>query len=277
MAFSSDRGGTQGDRARRDPAGALVLGTLPFFLIVVLPFAALVLFLDPREALAHLRSETAWRAFLLTLRTTLAATALCAAIGIPVALLLARRRFPGDAVVDTLVDLPIAIPPVVVGVALLLAFGRFGLVGRHLEAAGISVGFSTAAVVLAQAFIATPFLVRAARAGFESVDPGLERAARVLGASRRRVFWTITLPLAGPSIAAGLVLAWARALSEFGATITFAGNFPGRTQTLSLAVMSALESDLDTAVAISLLTLVLAAGALVSARSIARRAGVPGA
>jgi molybdate transport system permease protein len=264
------------DRARRDPVGALLLGTFPFFLFIALPFAALVLFLDPREALTHLRSEMAWRALLLTLRTTLIATALCAAIGLPVALLLARRRFPGDAVVDTIVDLPIAIPPVVVGVALLLAFGRFGLLGRHLEAFGISVGFSTAAVVLAQAFIATPFLVRAARAGFESVDPSLERAARVLGASRQRVFWTITLPLAGPSIAAGLVLAWARALSEFGATITFAGNFPGRTQTLSLAVMSALESDIDTAVAISVLTLILAAAALVAARTIARRARMPG-
>ncbi len=264
------------DRTRRDPAGALFLGTLPFFLFVALPLAALLLFLDPREALSHLRADTAWRALLLTMRTTLIATVLCAVIGIPVALLLARRRFPGHAALDTLVDLPIAIPPVVVGVALIIAFGRFGLVGRHLDALGIQIGFSTAAVVLAQVFIATPFFVRAARAGFESVDPTLERAARMLGASRHRVLWTVTIPLAGPSIAAGLVLAWARALSEFGATITFAGNFPGRTQTLSLAVMSALESDLDTAVAISILTLVLAAGALVLARAIARRTRVPG-
>jgi molybdate transport system permease protein len=276
MASLSDPRRAERDRARQDPVGALVLGTVPFVFFIALPLVALFLFLDPREALTHLRSEMAWRALLLTLRTTLAATVLCAAIGIPVALLLARRRFPGHAVLDTLVDLPVAIPPVVVGVALLLAFGRFGLLGRHLDALGISLGFTTTAVVMAQAFIATPFLVRAARAGFESVDPVLERAARVLGASRQRVFWTITLPLARPSIAAGLVLAWARALSEFGATMTFAGNFPGRTQTLSLAVMSALESDVETAVAISVLTLILAASALVLARSIARRARVRG-
>lgn len=262
--------------ARRDPIFGLALAALPFAAIVGLPFVALLLYLDPRETVAHLRSESAVRALFLTLRTTTISTVVCAAIGLPVALLLARRRFPGRGVLETLVDLPIAVPPVVAGVALLLAFGRFGIVGRPLDALGIRIGFTTTAVVLAQVFIACPFLIRAARAGFESVDPRLEHAARSLGAGPWRVFRTITVPVAMPSIAAGLVLAWARALSEFGATMIFAGNFPGRTQTLSLAVMTALESDLDTAVAVSVLSLVLAAAALVLARVVAGRAGLPG-
>ncbi len=262
--------------ARREGFFGLALGSLPFLFFFAAPIAALLLFLDPAELAAGLRAETTLRALALTIRTTLLATLLCAALGTPVALLLARRRFPGRTVLETLVDLPLAMPPVVAGVALLLAFGRFGMLGRHLEAFGIRIGFTTAAVVLAQVFIACPFFVRAARAGFESVDVRLERAARVLGASPWRVFWTVTLPLARSSIVAGVVLAWARALSEFGATITFAGNFPGRTQTLSLAVMSALESDLPVAVAVSTLSLLLAVAALFAARSLGRRAPLPG-
>ncbi|MFN8179756.1 MAG: ABC transporter permease [bacterium] len=264
------------DVARREPTVALAFGALPFLFVVALPLLALLLFLDPREALGHLRSETALRALLLTLRTTTVATAVCAAIGIPMALLLARRRFPGRVLLDTIVDLPIAVPPVVAGVSLLLTFGRFGLLGRTLEIFGIHVPFTATAVVLAQVFMASPFLVRSARAGFEAVDPRLEQAARTLGAGEARVVRTVTIPLAFPSLAAGLVLTWARALSEFGATITFAGNFPGRTQTLPLAVMSALESDLPTAVAISALSIVLAAAALLLTRALAHRASLPG-
>jgi molybdate transport system permease protein len=163
---------------------------------------------------------------------------------------------------------------VVAGVALLLAFGRRGLLGRPLELMGLSIPFSTVAVVMAQVFIASPFFVKAARAGFESVDARLEEAARTLGASRWRAFWTVTVPLARPSLVAGAALAWARALSEFGATMMFAGNLPGRTQTLTLAVMSAMESDLDTALAVSLLSLALALAALVVAKVAARRSAV---
>jgi len=264
------------DRGRREPPAALVLGTVPFLAVAALPLAALLLFVEPREALVHLRSETAARALWLSLRTTTLATLVSAGIGLPVALLLARHRFPGRGLLDALVDLPIAIPPVVAGLALLLAFGRFGLLGRHLEALGVRIAFSGAAVVLAQVFIACPFLIRAARAGFEAVDPRLEAAARTLGAGPPRVLGTVTLPLALPSVAAGLALTWARALSEFGATMTFAGNLPGRTQTLPLAVMSALESDLPTAVSIATLSLVLATATLVLARAIARRAKLPG-
>jgi molybdate transport system permease protein len=184
-------------------------------------------------------------------------------------------RFRGREVLDTLVDLPITIPPVVAGVALLLAFGRRGLIGRHLDAWGIEIAFTTVAVILAQAFIASPFYVKAARAGFASVDPRLEAAARTLGASRGRVFLTVTVPLAAPALLSGVVLAWARALSEFGATMMFAGNFAGRTQTLPLAVMTAIESDLETAVAISLVSLGLALLALVVARRLGARWSAP--
>jgi molybdate transport system permease protein len=240
------------------------------------PLLCLLFTLSPADWAARLRSETALQALALTLETTAAATLLCVAAGLPVAYLLARHQFRGREALDTLVDLPITLPPVVAGVALLLAFGRNGLIGRYLDLFGVQVGFTTVAVVMSQVFIASPFFVRAARAGFEAVDPRLEGAALTLGANRWRVFWTVTAPLARPSLLAGAVLAWARALSEFGATMMFAGNFPGRTQTLSLAVMSAMESDLETAVAVSALSRLLAVLALVAAKSLSRRWSVPG-
>jgi molybdate transport system permease protein len=244
---------------------------LPLF--IALPLLALPLSVAPGALVAQLGSEQALRALALTLRTTLAATALCVALGMPLAYLLARHRFRGKDLVDTLVDLPLTIPPVVAGVALLLAFGRRGLLGRQLDALGASIPFTTLAVVMAQVFIASPFFVKTLRAGFEAVDPALERAASTLGASPWRVFWTVTLPLARPALAAGTLLAWARALSEFGATMMFAGNLPGRTQTLTLAVMSAMESNLEAAVALSVVSLLLAAAALLLARRVGIAAG----
>lgn len=250
-------------------AVAAASALLPLFLGLTL--LALLASLTPAALWRHLASETALRALGLTLRTTLLATLITVALGTPLAYLLARRRFPGRAALDVLIDLPITIPPVVAGVALLLAFGRRGLLGRSLEGFGISLPFTTAAVVMAQVFIASPFYVKAARSGFAAVDARLEAAARTLGASPGRAFLTVTLPLAAPALLAGVVLAWARALSEFGATIMFAGNLPGRTQTLTLAVMTAIESDVDTAVAVATLSLVLAAAALLAARLLARR------
>jgi molybdate transport system permease protein len=256
--------------AERPPA-ALWLASSVLVLYIALPLAALLLVVPPADLVDHLRSPMALRALWLSVRTTVVATLLAAVLGSPLAYLLARYSFRGRDLLDTLVDLPITIPPVVAGVALLLAFGRRGLLGRHLEAFGAVIPFTTVAVVMAQLLIASPFFVKAARAGFESVDPRLEAAARTLGASRWRVFWTVTVPLARPALVSGVVLAWARALSEFGATMMFAGNFPGRTQTLTLAVMTALESDLETAVAVSAVTLGLALVALVVAkRAVAR-------
>ncbi len=260
--------------AERPPV-ALWLASSALVLYIALPLAALLLVVPPADLASHLGSPMALRALWLSVRTTLVATALAVLLGTPLAYLLARYSFRGREVLDTLVDLPITIPPVVAGVALLLAFGRRGLVGRHLEVLGMSVAFTTVAVVMAQLLIASPFFVKAARAGFESVDARLEAAARTLGASPWRVFWSVTVPLARPALVSGIVLAWARALSEFGATMMFAGNFPGRTQTLTLAVMTALESDLETAVAVSAVSLGLALVALVAAKRIAGRWGVP--
>jgi molybdate transport system permease protein len=253
--------------------GPLALAAAPLVLFLLVPLLILIGALKPGELLAHLCSPMALRALGVTLRTTTAAAVLCVAAGLPAALLLARRSFRGKTFLVAALDLPVTIPPVVAGVALLLAFGRRGLIGRSFEWAGVRIGFTGAAVVMAQVFIAAPFFVKAARAGFEAVDPRLEDAARTLGAGPVRVFWTVTVPLAAPSLLAGAVMAWARALSEFGATMMFAGNFPGRTQTLSLAVMTAMESDLDTAVAVSALTLLLGSFALTAARFLAARRG----
>jgi molybdate transport system permease protein len=257
--------------ARGSSSPALWAASALPLLFITLPLVALVTAVDPVTLLAGMGSRAALGALALTLRTTLLSTALSVLLGTPLAYLLARSRFRGRELVDTLVDLPITLPPVVGGVALLLAFGRRGLLGRSLELLGVSVAFTTVAVVMAQVFIASPFFVKAARAGFEAVDRRLEGAARTLGASPLRVFFTVTVPLARPALLSGIVLAWARALSEFGATMMFAGNFPGRTQTLTLAVMTAIESDLATAVAVSTLSLLLATAALLAAKLLGGR------
>jgi molybdate transport system permease protein len=263
------------ENGRQEPLPrGMWLASAPLALYIFVPLVALLL-LSPADLARHLASPMALRALWLTLETTLIATSLVVVFGTPLAFVLARGSFRGREFLDTLVDLPITIPPVVAGVALLLAFGRRGLIGRQAELLGIQIPFTSVAVVMAQLFIASPFFVKAARAGFEAVDTRLEAAARTLGAGRSRVFWTITVPLARPALLSGVVLAWARALSEFGATMMFAGNFPGRTQTLPLAVMTALDSDLETAVAVSVLSLALAVIALLGAKWLAGQWRVP--
>lgn len=256
---------------RREGFELFAILSLAMTLFIGLPLLALLLDVRPAAWWGALRSPAALDALGLTLWTTVVATAICVALGLPLAYLLARFEFRGKGALDALVDLPVTIPPVVVGLALLLAFGRQGLIGQHFEALGIRIAFSSVAVVLAQVAMAAPFFVRTARAGFEAVDERLEQAAWSLGASRWHGFRTIAVPLALPSLLAGAVLAWARALSEFGATMMFAGNLQGRTQTLSLAVMSAMESDLDTAVAIATLSLALGVVSLLAMRWIAAR------
>ncbi|MEX2011793.1 MAG: ABC transporter permease [Chloroflexota bacterium] len=203
----------------------------------------------------------------LSLVTTLASLALAVALGTPLAYALARRRVRGRALLEALVDLPIVLPPAVAGLALLLVLGRRGWIGGPLEALGISIPFTTVAVVLAQTFVAAPFFVRAARTGFAGVDRHLEDAARVDGASEASVFWHVTLPLAAPALAPGLVMTWARALGEFGATIMFAGNFAGRTQTLPLVVYGEFQAGaLDAAVAAAAILVLAALGVLIAVR-----------
>ena len=195
--------------------------------------------------------------------TTFLALLLALGLGSPLALLLARRRFRGLGLLDSLVDLPIVLPPAVAGLALLLTFGRRGLLGTPLAAVGIELPFTTAAVVMASLFVAAPFYVRAARAGFLGVPRELEEAARVEGANEWQVFRYVTAPVAAPALFGGAVLCWARALGEFGATIMFAGQFLGRTQTMPLAIYAALESDVDAALALSVLLLAISFALLV--------------
>jgi molybdate transport system permease protein len=187
---------------------------------------------------------------------------------------LARARLPGRSVLRALVTLPLVLPPVVGGVALLLAFGRRGIVGRHLDAwFGVTLPFTTTAVVLAETFVAMPFLVITVEGALRGADIRYEEASATLGASRWTTFRRVTLPLIAPSVLAGAVLCWARALGEFGATITFAGNFPGTTQTMPIAVYIALETDPDAAIALSLVLLVVSVVILVALRDRIVRSG----
>ena len=235
---------------------------------LVLPLLGLLVRAAVTPGLADsLRRPVVLDALRLSLLTTLAVLLLALALGSPLALLLARRRFWGSGALDTLVDLPIVLPPAVAGLALLLTFGRRGLLGGALSAVGVELPFTTAAVVLASLFVAAPFYVRAARAGFQGVASELEEAARVEGAAEWQVFRHVTVPIAAPALLGGAVLCWARALGEFGSTIMFAGSFQGRTQTMPLAVYAALESDPDAAVGLSLLLLGLSFVLLIGFRS----------
>ncbi len=193
----------------------------------------------------------------LSLVTTGMVLLLALIFGSPLALLLARRRFRGIGLLDSLVDLPIVLPPAVAGLALLLTFGRRGLLGTPLSAVGIELPFTTAAVVVASFFVAAPFYVRAARSGFLGVPREYEEAARVEGANEWQVFRHVTVPIAAPALFGGAILCWARALGEFGATIMFAGQFTGRTQTMPLAIYAALESDTDAALGLSVILLLI--------------------
>jgi molybdate transport system permease protein len=214
----------------------------------------------------ELASEEAVSALRLSLVCSLCATALSIVLGLPLAWTQARIAFPGTILLRALVTLPIVLPPVVGGVALLLAFGRRGLVGRWLDPLGIRLPFTTAGAVLAETFVAMPFFVLTIEGGLRSLDLRLEEAARTLGASRWTVFRRVTLPLVRPSLVAATLLCWARALGEFGATITFAGNFPGRTQTLPLAVYLALESRPEAGIVLSLVLLAVSLAVLVGLR-----------
>jgi molybdate transport system permease protein len=206
-------------------------------------------------------------ALVLSLVTTTVSLVVMVAFGTPIALLLARRRFRGQVLLETVIDLPIILPPSVAGLALLLAFGRRGFLGEPLDMLGISLPFTTLAVVIAQTFVAAPFYIRSARTGFAAVDHDLEDAARVDGASERQLFTSITVPLAGAALAAGLVMSWARALGEFGATIMFAGSVEGRTQTLPLLVYGEFQAgDLDTSIAAATILVLAAFGVLVAVR-----------
>jgi molybdate transport system permease protein len=252
---------------RRGVPLPLLVPGLVALAFLLLPLVALLV-RAPWDHLPQLLASTSvWQALQLSLITATAATAASLVVGVPLAWLLARTDFPGRGVVRALVALPLVLPPVVGGVALLLALGRNGVVGQWLDSwFGVTLPFTTAGVVIAEAFVAMPFLVISVEGTLRAADPRFEEAATTLGASRFTAFRRVTLPLIAPGIAAGAVLAWARALGEFGATITFAGNFPGRTQTMPLAVYLALQSDPDAATALSLVLLAVSIAVLAGLR-----------
>jgi molybdate transport system permease protein len=242
----------------------LVAGVAVAF--VVLPLVGLAIRAPWAEAGRRLSSPQSLEAIGLSLAVATAATAVAMLLGVPLAVVLARTSFPGRGVVRGAVVLPVVLPPVVAGVGLLSALGRRGLLGPALEAAGVSLPFSTAGAVVAAAFVAMPFLVLALEAGLRQVDERLESAAASMGASGWYVLRRVTLPLVAPQLAAGLVLTWARALGEFGATLMFAGNLRGVTQTLPLAVFEVSQTDPRGAILLALLLVALSLLALVAFR-----------
>jgi molybdate transport system permease protein len=243
--------------------GATALGTL----FLGLPIATLVLRQSPLALWDALQRPAVGDAALLSLVTSALALLLAVLVGVPIAFLLARGRFRGRALLQAILTLPIVLPPVVGGLGLLLLLGRAGWLGSRLQLLGISLPFTTAAVVLAEAFVAAPFFILTVQAGFENLPKIYEDAAQVLGASRGYTFFRVQVPLIAPALAAGAALTWARALGEFGATITFAGNLPGVTQTLPLAVYQASQGDLDGAVALAIILLAISLGLLVALRA----------
>jgi molybdate transport system permease protein len=245
---------------------ALAAGILLAFF--ALPLVALFT-QAPLGEIPHLLSEPVLQEILLvTLKTNLIANAIILALGTPTAYLLATRRFPGRALLVTLVELPLVLPPAVAGIGLLAAFSAGGLLGTPLEEAGIVIPFTQWAVVLAITFVASPFYVRQAIASFEAVDPQLQDASRTLGVGPALTFLRVSLPLAAGGLIAGWVLAFARGIGEFGATIMFAGNVPGVTQTLTLGIYEQLDANFDLALAIGVLLVILSAGVLLAYKMI---------
>ncbi|MDF2578688.1 ABC transporter permease [Microbacterium arborescens] len=271
--MSGAEAGRQRATGRRTP------GNLPRILLVpavvglallVVPLVALVGRLDPATVWADVTSPEAGAALALSLQTALTATVACIVLGVPLALTIARASARGAAVLRAVVTVPLVLPPMVGGVALLFLFGRTGWLGAVLGEAGIRIPFTTAAVVIAQTFVALPFLVLALEGALRATGVGYEQTAAALGAGRWRILWRVTLPLAAPGLIAGTVLCFARALGEFGATALFAGNAPGVTQTMPLAIYTAFNGagvSQGTAVALSLLLLITAIAALLLVRA----------
>jgi molybdate transport system permease protein len=266
-------GRQEGSRGRRLPPRlnrlfslALVTAAVLAFAFLLLPIAAIFLRVPLRELIDEMGSDAAVDALKVTLKTNLVANVLIVLVGTPAAYLVATRPFRGRAILVTLVELPLVLPPAVAGIGLLAAFGRAGLLGDELDALGISVGFTQLAVVLAVTFVASPFYLRAGIAAFEALDPTLTSAARTLGAGPGRTFFRVALPLALGGLGAGWALAFARGIGEFGATIMFAGSLQGVTQTLSLAVYEQFDVSFETALAIGAELVLVSAAVLLAVK-----------
>jgi len=251
--------------------GVLVAMTVVFLLLAVGPLLGLFLYTPLPHALRGMLMEEAWQALLLTLWTSAIAVALAVVLGLPAAICLARVDFRGRVLVNALIELPIALPPLVLGVALILVWGRQGLLGHFLSDAGHPLSFTPLAVVAAQFVVASPFFVRIAKAAIEQVPVSLEEASITLGRSLPATLALVTLPLAGRGLLGALITCWARAMGEFGATILFAGSFPGRTQTAPTAIFNLMQNDVESAVGLALIMLAFSALAFVVAQMGARR------
>ena len=268
-------GVTSQDRARRKRFGGssmttwitmailLILSGI-FFLYLLLPLIALLFHAPPSEIWEQMKQPDVLEALKLSFVTTAISTTIGVIFGLPAAILLARTSFPGHRLLETLATIPTVLPPTVAGLALLLAYGRMGLVGKYLNIFGIQIAFTTTAVVMAQIFVATPFFVNTARSGLEQLHSRYETAAYTLRASPFQAFRHVVLPLVSPALLTAVGLAWARALGEFGATITFAGNFPGVTQTLPIAVYTASQTNLDKSIAMSVILLAVSFAVLLT-------------
>lgn len=248
---------------------SLTLALTVVLAFLTLPVLAIFVGAGPGELISSLKDPLATDALLLSLKTTVAAVAIIVIFGTPAAYLLATRRFRGRGALNTLIELPLVMPPAVAGIGLLAAFGPNGLLGGWLEDAGIDLVLQTAGVVIALIFVSAPFYIRQTQAAIEALDPNWMDAARTLGATEARAMWRVALPAARPGIAAGLALAWARALGEFGATLMFAGSIRGITQTVPLAIYERFATDLTAAMALSAVLVVFSAALLLTVKLLA--------
>lgn len=251
-----------------------LLPAAPLLVFLTLPLLALLLWATPSQIWHNVRQPMVRQAIGLSLLTSTLTTGLALLLGTPLAYIMAKRPFRFKRLVDALIDLPTVLPPAVAGVALLITFGRRGLVGGWLAGVGIEIAFTTVAVVLAQLFIAAPLFVKTAVTGFAAIEPELEAAAALDGASELQAVRHVSLPLAARALVTGAVLTWARALGEFGATIIFAGNLPGRTQTMPIAIYIGFEIDLSIALTLSVILMSLSFLVLVLVKFLFRETAV---
>lgn len=244
---------------------------LLFLVFISVPLVSLFTRVSVGDLLYAITSEAAINALTLSAATAVLSTVIVIIFGTPLAYVNARIPYKGRNIVDTLTDLPIVLPPTVAGLALLMAFGANGLLGQYFSIFGIKIAFTTTAVVLAQIFVASPFYLRQARSSFEAIDVEYEYASRTLGAGPLKTLFKVTLPLALGSLLSGIIMTFARALGEFGATMMFAGNLPGKTQTMPLAIYSELQSDLSVSIALAILLVIFSFGIILIVKYLGAR------
>lgn len=251
----------------------LILGliVLTYFLFVAIPIVGIFLQIEPNQVNAQLHNAQIINAIQLSLITSGTATLLAFVFAVPTAYFMATRNFPGKAIIDTLMDLPIVLPPAVAGIVLLYAFAPKGVLGPIFNRLGIIIPGSTIAVVIAETFVASPFLLRSAKTGFEAMDRDVFNSAKMLSGSRLRVFFTISLPLSIRAVTSGTMMTWARAMGEFGATLMFAGNLPGITQTMPLAIYVLLYSDPLGGIMLSIILIIMSFSILIAVRLLEQR------